>query len=81
MMVQNIMNVVHATKLYTEKMVKVFNFTLCIFCHNKKKTRKHDRLFKIQEIIEKQLVFSLDVFRNEIEIRDLFFQVRENTAL
>lgn len=54
-------------ELYTEKMVKVFNFTLGIFCHNKKKTRKHDRLFKIQEI-EKQLVFSLDVFRNEIEI-------------
>jgi hypothetical protein len=46
-----------------------------------KKTRKHDRLFKIQEIIEKQLVFSLDVFRNEIEMRELFFQVRENTAL
>lgn len=79
-MVQNTMNVVNATELYTEKMVKVFNFTLGIFCHNKKKTRKHDRLFKIQEI-EKQLVFSLDVFRNEIEIRDLFFPVRENTAL
>ena len=47
----------------------------------KKKTRKHDRLFKIQEIIEKQLVFSLDIFRNEIEMRELFFQVRENTAL
>ena len=63
-------------------MVKVVNFTLCIFCHSKKKkTRKHDRLFKIQEIIEKQLVFSLDVFRNEIEMRELFFQVRENTAL
>lgn len=36
-MVQNTTNVVNATELYTEKMVKVFNFTLGIFCHNKKK--------------------------------------------
>lgn len=36
-MVQNTMNVLNATELYTEKMVKVVNFTLCIFCHSKKK--------------------------------------------
>ena len=61
-------------------MVKVVNFTLCIFCHNKEK-QQGNRLFKIQEITEKQLVFSRDVFRNEMKIRELFFQVRENTAL
>lgn len=47
-------------------MVKMVNFTLWIFYHNQKK-REGDRLFKIQKITEKQLVFSLNMFRNEIE--------------
>lgn len=44
-----------------------------------KKQREGNRLFKIQEIAEKQLVFSLDIFTNEIEEEINFYSRSERT--